>query len=226
MTIHYHGTPITPRSVLQKLSGRHFCVSFASPQDSDECMRIGQSVMWDNGAFSAFTRGVPLDVEGLHRWLEPRLTPPHWAIVADVIGGDESAQREHVKAWPWPRHLSAPVWHINLSLDYLRELLDAWPRVAFGSAAEFWAVGSERWNRRIDEAWNVIEAGNWRPWIHMLRGSDQCGRWPWGSVDSTNVARNHNRAKHGREDALTLAHRIDGMQCPPRRLAVQLALPA
>jgi hypothetical protein len=31
VTLHYHGTPITPRPVLQSLAGRHFCVSFAAP---------------------------------------------------------------------------------------------------------------------------------------------------------------------------------------------------
>lgn len=49
MTIHYHGTPITPRAVLDTLAGRHFCVSFAAPADVKHCHAIGQSVMLDNG---------------------------------------------------------------------------------------------------------------------------------------------------------------------------------
>ena len=218
MTIHYHGTPITPRHVLQTLTGRHFCVSFAARHDGDECMRVGQSVMWDNGAFSVFTRGAVLDETKLHAWLEPRLYPPHWAVALDVIGGDEAAQRALLKSWPWPRELSAPVWHVSLSLDYLRELLDEWPRVCFGSTAEYWQVGSERWARRIDQAFDVIEAGNWRPWIHMLRGSAQCGRWPFASVDSTNIARNHHLQ---RNDAVIMANIIDAQQCPVRREATQ-----
>jgi hypothetical protein len=58
--IHYHGTPITPRAQLERMGGRCFCVSFADPRDTAVCLRIGQSVMFDNGAFSAFTKGVPL----------------------------------------------------------------------------------------------------------------------------------------------------------------------
>lgn len=61
MSLHYHGTPITPRSQLLKMSGRNFCVSFVEPRDLGVCLDIGQSVMLDNGAFSAFTRGVKPD---------------------------------------------------------------------------------------------------------------------------------------------------------------------
>ena len=50
--IHYHGTPLTPREQLYKMAGKHFCVSFYNPQDAKVCMQIGQSIMWDNGAFS------------------------------------------------------------------------------------------------------------------------------------------------------------------------------
>lgn len=48
--MHYHGTPLTPRAELQKMAGKHFCVSFANPGDADWCLANGQSVMWDNGA--------------------------------------------------------------------------------------------------------------------------------------------------------------------------------
>lgn len=44
MTIHYHGTPITPRHILELLAGHPFCVSFAHPRDVETCHRIGQSV--------------------------------------------------------------------------------------------------------------------------------------------------------------------------------------
>ena len=55
--IHYHGGPITPRSELLKMAGKHFCVSMADARDADWCLTHAQSVMWDNGAFTAFTKG-------------------------------------------------------------------------------------------------------------------------------------------------------------------------
>jgi hypothetical protein len=49
--IHYHGTPITPRSNLDMLKGKHFCISYADPRDAEWAIKNAQSVMWDNGAF-------------------------------------------------------------------------------------------------------------------------------------------------------------------------------
>ena len=54
--IHYHGTPMTPRSKLLPMAGKHFCVSFADKRDGDWCLLNAQSVMWDNGAFTMFTK--------------------------------------------------------------------------------------------------------------------------------------------------------------------------
>jgi hypothetical protein len=57
MTIHYHGTPITPVAVFMTMTGKHFCVSHAHPQDVERAHKIGQSVMLDNGAFSSGALG-------------------------------------------------------------------------------------------------------------------------------------------------------------------------
>lgn len=210
--IHYHGTPLTPRSELLKMAGKHFCVSFAHPSDADWCMTHGQSVMWDNGAFSAFTRGAKFDPAAYAAWVESRLGHPHWAVVPDVIDGDEVAQREMIAAWPHPRELSAPVWHMGLSLDWLSELASEWPRICFGSTAQYWQVGSASWERRCDAAWNVLERRGLRPWVHMLRGLALAGdRWPFASADSVNVARNFKDSSTCPE---RMARRIDAVQCP------------
>src|SRR6187200_2888865 len=102
-----------------KLAGRCFCVPYTDSRDADVCAAIGQSVMFDNGAFSTFTRGEPFDELGFYAWLEPRLGHPHWAIVPDVIDGSCEDQRELVTRWPFPRALGAPVFHLGLPLDYL-----------------------------------------------------------------------------------------------------------
>lgn len=208
--IHYHGTPLTPRAELQKMAGKHFCVSFANPGDADWCLRYGQSVMWDNGAFSAFTKGAVFDPAAFAAWVEPRLAHPHWAVVPDVIDGTVADQREAAKPWPHPRSLSAPVWHMGLPIDWLLELADGWPRICFGSTAAYWQVGSEAWERRCDEAWNALERRGLRPWVHMLRGLALSGdRWPFASADSVNVARNFKDARICPE---RMARRIDAIQ--------------
>ena len=210
--IHYHGTPLTPRVEMMKMAGKNFCVSFANPADADWCLAHGQSVMWDNGAFSMFTQGKVVDWANYYRWLGPRLGHPHWAVIPDVIDGDVDAQRQLVAAWPFTTVLGAPVWHLGLSLDYLRELADTWPRLCFGSSGAYWQVGSPTWERRCDEAFNTLAKRGPLPWIHMLRGLAMAGdRWPFASADSVNVARNF---KYTNTCPERMARRIDAVQCP------------
>lgn len=209
--IHYHGTPLTPRHELIKMAGKHFCVSFANPNDADWCLAHGQSVMWDNGAFSFRGKGG-LDPEAFARWVGPRLGHPHWCVIPDVIDGNEEQQRSLVKSWPHRRELSAPVWHMALSIDYLMELADNFPRICFGSTKQYWQVGSDAWSRRADEAFNALAKIGPLPWIHMLRGLALCGdKWPFASADSVNVARNFKDAPICPE---RMARRIDAVQCP------------
>ncbi len=212
MTIHYHGTPLTPRSELWKMAGKHFCVSFANPSDSDVCLRIGQSVMWDNGAFSLHTRGRAVDWSAYYRWLEPRLGHPHWAVIPDVIDGNVEANAELVSQWPFKKELAAPVWHMAEPLEILLQFSESFGRVCFGSSGAYWQVGSDNWCRRADEAFNALVSRGLAPWVHMLRGMAVAGkRWPFASVDSVNVARNFKDSNSCPE---AMARVIDAVQCP------------
>ena len=212
--IHFHGTPISPRSELQRMAGKHFCVSFAEPRDGDWCLANAQSVLWDSGAFTAFTRKEAVDWDGYYAWLEPRLGHPHWAIIPDVIDGSVEEQKALVAEWQFDAWLGAPVWHMGLPIDYLVELADEWPRICFGSSGRYWQVGSIDWCRRADESFNALAKRGPLPWVHMLRGLSLCGdQWPFASGDSTNVARNFKNV--GSEtDPERMARRIDAVQCP------------
>lgn len=220
--IHYHGTPITPRSVLYELHGRNFCVSFADPRDVKVSHEIGQSVMLDNGAFSYWKRNqiqdTPRDWKAYYRWVEPWLTyHTTWAVIPDTINGTEEDNGRLIADWLY--HVkrfkqSAPVWHLHESFDYLERLTSNFERVCFGSSGDYAQVGTARWNNRVNEAFNRICKGSGRPpcWIHMLRGMSLSGSvYPFASVDSTDVARNHEQSP-GR--ALAMAVKWDALQCP------------
>jgi hypothetical protein len=211
--IHYHGTPITPNEQMLRMAGRHFCVSFAYPQQFKLALQIGQSVMFDNGAFSAYTAGTPFDEAGYYKWLEPVLAHPHWAVVPDVIGGSIEQQAELAGRWPHGREFAAPVWHLGLPFGYLFDLVEKWPRICLGSSAEYWDVGGANWCRRMDETFNVLaQRYNRLPWLHGLRMLGMGGeRWPLASADSTNVAQNHKRDTGCAE---CKARVIDAVQCP------------
>lgn len=214
MTIHYHGTPITPRAVLQELTGRFFCVSHFRPDDVAWCHQHGQGVMLDNGAFSAYKSGKQLDWAGFYAWAEEWLAyRTSWAVIPDVIMGDEQANDALIAQWPHGQR-GAPVWHMHESLDRLQRLCDTWERVCIGSSAQYDVVGAANWHRRMNEAMNLIcRTGRVPAWLHMLRGM-AAARWgyPFASVDSTDIARNHNLP---RNNARAMADRWDSVQCTP-----------
>ena len=211
--IHYHGTPLTPREMLLRIAGKHFCVSFANPSDAQVCLEIGQSIMWDNGAFTTYTQGKEFKIDKFYEWLEPKLGHPHWGVIPDVIGGSEEDNRARLETWPFPKELGAPVWHMHMHTDYLLYLCDNYPKVCFGSSGEFWKIGTVRWQQRIDEAFTELDKKHRHiPWIHMLRGLAQAGkRWPFASADSVNVARNFKDKPQCPEH---MARKIDSVQCP------------
>lgn len=218
--IHYHGTPITPKKAIETMAGKHFCISYARPDDLKRCLQMGQSLMLDNGAFSAKTRGLLFDRDGFYAWVEPLLVHPHWGVVPDVIDGSEDEQRQMVKSWPFRKEMGIPVWHLGLSISYLIELCDAWGQVCFGSAGEFWQIGTTKWCHRMDEAFNALvnTYGRQIPWVHGMRMLGQSsGPWPLASADSTNVALHH--AEH-LQCAGCMAKRIDSIN-PPTKWNVQ-----
>lgn len=191
-------------------------MSFAQPQDANWCIKNAQSIMWDNGAFSAYTKGKKFDVGSYTSWLDDKLCGSNWAVVPDVIGGGVDDQKELQSNWSYPDHLSCFVWHMDLPISWLIELVETKPRVAFGSSGKYWKVGNADWARRADEAWEAIDKTGARPWVHMMRGLKLSKeRWPFASADSTNVARNFKNK--GREKCpKEMCDRIDSIQTPLR----------
>ena len=204
---------MTPRSKLLPMAGKHFCVSFADKRDGDWCLLNAQSVMWDNGDFTAYTKGKAPDWNGYYKWLEDRLSHPHWAVVPDVIDGTPENNLELINQWPHRKDCSAVVWHMDEPIDHLLHLLTlGFSKLCFGSSGKYWQVGSESWERRADEAFNAISKEGVMPWIHMLRGLSMSGdKYPFASADSANVARHHNELNICPE---RMARRIDAVQCP------------
>lgn len=195
--MHFHGTPITPRSKLHELAGRNFSVSFAEPRDVKIVHEIGQAVMLDNGAYTFWRQGKPTDWDAYMDWVEEWLDyPTTWAVIPDVIDGTEEENDRLLVSW-FQRRLpkGAPVWHLHESLERLQRLCRGYERVCFGSSGRFTTVGSLAWHLRVAQAFNTIADEDGRvPWIHMLRGMSMSGsRYPFASVDSADVARNHSQ---------------------------------
>ena len=239
MTLHYHGTPISPISAFETLAGRCFCVSYADPRDVERAHRIGQSVMLDNGAFSFWRRGFredretttveaaaeferrrvaatpnwPAYYDWVESWLDYQTT---WAVIPDVIDGTEEEQDLLLAKWHQRRlPRGAPVWHMHESIARLRRLCHSWPRVCIGSSGAYRVIGTPSWHRRMEQAMGAVcGAGSAPTWLHMLRGMAQVDAgYPFASVDSADIGQNHHRSQN---IAATMAARWDVRQAPAR----------
>lgn len=237
-----HGTPITPKRFLDQMTGASFCVSYFSPQQLEDVIPLlgpDSVLLLDNGAFSAWKKGLVLDEaywDGYWSWVKPILdrVPQAVAVVPDVIGGtvEENARliRELPETlWGYEDRLMV-VWHLNEPLSYLRWMLESgFGNIAFGSAGEYASVGTALWDARVDEAFGLIDQltldlshGIARPRIHMMRGLGQLkrGRHPFTTADSTNLARNHWQTKTNENHLITFRARIEKDSFPDAPCAV------
>jgi hypothetical protein len=193
--IHYHCSDINPHSKLLDLAGRHLLVSHAYPRSVEVAHQIAQTVLLDNGAFSVWRAGRVADWEGYYSWANKWFKhPTTWAIIPDVIDGGEEVQDALIKQWPYGDR-GAPVWHLDEGYDRLLRLTDEWPRVCLGSAGEYNTIGSDKWRRRMDLVFNMVSSRIHPPWLHGLRMQGVTG-YPFGSVDSADIARNNNRPQN------------------------------
>lgn len=196
--IHYHGLPITPATAAAyAVRARHAFISFAHSGQLGLAVAACQSFAVDNGAFSAWRKGKPVnDWTPFYRFAEACKQYPacDFAVIPDVIDGSEADNDALLVEWPLPRWFGAPVWHLHESFDRLTRLCAEWPRVCLGSSGEFAQVGTPRWWRRMHHVMRVIcdDAGRPPCRLHGLRMLDPkvFSQFPFASADSTNVGRN------------------------------------
>jgi len=232
--IHYHGLPITPATAaVAAISCGHAFVSFNHPGQLTIALDCASSFAVDNGAFSAWKSGSPVtDWNLYYEWIaELKLYPSFdFAVIPDVIDGDERANDDLIKQWPWlhaNRAIGAPVWHLHESLERLNKLSLGWPRICLGSSGDYSQIGTQKWWNRMTEAMNTIcnRAGLPSCKIHGLRmlDPDIYTRFPFASADSTNIAMNIGIDSAWRgtytpptkeSRALLMRHRIESQQSP------------
>jgi len=201
--IHYHGLPITPATAARSaVSSGHAFVSFRYPDQLGLVLEVCQSFAVDNGAFSAWKSGSPvIDWAPYYEWVAELHRYPSFdfAVIPDVIDGDEEQNDALLDEWPWaddPKTswVGAPVWHMHESMERLRRLAQRYPRVCIGSSGQFATVGNPRWWGRIAESMNSICDKNGNPIckLHGLRmlNPEVFSRLPFASADSTNIAQN------------------------------------
>lgn len=195
--IHYHGLPITPATAaIKAVESGHALVSFEYPEQLSIAAEVCQSFILDNGAFSAWRAGRAVsDWRDYYTWVRECMKMPNfdWAIIPDVIEGSEKENDALLKAWPHPKWIGAPVWHLNENLKRLASLATDWPRICLGSTSEFPLATAEWWTR-MAQAMGILcdAAGLPKIKIHGLRMLDPAvfRLLPLASADSSNIGRN------------------------------------
>jgi hypothetical protein len=132
--IHYHGLPMaTLMDMVKAMRGRHAMVSFGNPRQVEEAAEVCQSIVLDNGAYSAWRAGSRHDFDGYQAWVAHWLKHPavEWAVIPDVIDGTERENDHLLAGWALPKSVSVPVFHLHESLERL-EALTVYPRIALG----------------------------------------------------------------------------------------------
>lgn len=195
--LHFHGTPIggSRQDVARFLVGRHALVPYPRQDDMGAVAENCQSFVFDNGAFSVWKRGEVLDVAGYAVWCERWHRHPgfDWALIPDVIDGDEADNDALLRDWSLPG-LGVPVWHMHEDIGRLERLCREYRTVALGSSGQWASPGTASWWARMSEAMNAVCDDMGRPMarLHGLRMLDPAifSKLPLASADSTNAAVN------------------------------------
>ena len=192
MTIHYHGTPITPRSVLTELAGRNFCVSYGHRNEVQWCHDHGQSVMLDNGAFSYWQAGSHVQgggLDGYYHWVEAVAGLPHH------LGGHPRCDRRQRRRrrpcftkWPQRADQGRPGVAYARIPGTAQRLANGYERICIGSSEQYatlqlhsgidgWRGLQPRWQANGPPGAGSTCFGAWRslaartpspPWIQPI----------------------------------------------------------
>jgi hypothetical protein len=193
--IHYHGGRHSTWQIAVEIwKGRHALVSYAEPQQVAIAAEVAQSFALDNGAFTVWKQGIEIDWRLYYGWVEQWHRHPgfDWALIPDVIDGDETANDGLLAEWPFGKVAGVPVWHFHESTDRLRRLAAEWPRVALGSSGQYATIGTTRWWSRMQQIMDcVCEDGKPTVKLHGLRmlRPDICKHLPLASADSAGASR-------------------------------------
>jgi len=166
---------------------------------------VCQSFAIDNGAFSAWKAGEPIqDWRPFYDWAaQCKLIPScDFAVIPDVIDGGEEDNDALLAEWPLPKWFGAPVWHMHESMERLERLAAGYPRICIGSSGEFATIGTTAWWGQMARAMRVLCDDDGRPMckLHGLRMLDPAifTKLPFASADSTNIGRNVGIDAHWR----------------------------
>lgn len=142
----------------------------------------GKSVFLDSGGFSAFTKGVQIDLCRYGEFIKANESDIDVAANLDVIG-DFAASMKNQEALEAMGVKPLPVFHFGGNLADLRALLSSYDYIALGGLVPH-ARNRPKLMNWLDKCFDVIRLD---AKIHGfgMTGIDILKRYPWYSCDST-----------------------------------------
>lgn len=223
--IHYHGMPVSGKlsDSVEFAKGRHVLIPFTQQQILPMVADVCSSFCLDNGAYSAWRRGITPNWEDFVSWCGDWSNHPRYdfAFCPDVIGGTERDNMILLAKYGLRIKDAVPVYHMHESLEYAEKLARRFPRLAIGSSGEWPTPGTTSWWGRMSEIMGVLCDAQGRPKtrLHGLRmlSPKIFPRLPLSSADSCNAGINAGSKKRfgylppkAAQRATVIAHIIEG----------------
>lgn len=201
--IHYHGLPISGKQAdqIEFARGRHVLVPFTQPHILPLVADVCSSFCLDNGAYSAWRRGIAPDWEQYVGWCAEWDRHPRYdfAFAPDVIGGTERENMVLLAKYGMRIKHAVPVYHMHESLEYAHKLAKRFSRIAIGSSGEWPTPGTSSWWGRMSDVMSAVCDDQGRPItrLHGLRMLNPkiFSSLPLSSADSCNAGINAGSKK-------------------------------
>lgn len=150
----------------------------------------GASVFLDSGAFSAHTKGTPIDLGKYCDYCMANADALNAYAALDVIGDLDGSMR-NLREMRQRGLNPVPVYHTSIEpLSVLQELLDGCGYVAIGGMVST-SLSRDTIRRKLDECWQVIWKRHSKTKIHGLGLTAQVllEQYPFYSADSSSAIR-------------------------------------
>lgn len=189
MRIYFAGSDTEQRAIrsLKKAEVHNRLVSYHYLQEKgDLYLNDFPKVFLDSGGFSAFTKGVELNIESYAEFIKKN--QPHVAANLDVIGSAEGTKANQLKL----EKLGVaplPVVHFGCDTKDLKYYCEKYDYFALGGLVPY-AKNRKRLTAFLDWAFSEIK----KHWPKKVHGFGMTANWvlaryPWYSVDSTSWLR-------------------------------------
>jgi hypothetical protein len=150
------------------------------------------NVFLDSGAFSAWTKGVKVDLPGYCRWVKEnddillKVDGDLWASVLDAIGDDQKTF-ENQQAMEKLGVRPLPCFHFGENPKYLEYYVANYTSITIGGLVGKSTNMVQPWLDMIWEKYMIDGAGRPKLRVHGfgLTKPDLMRRWPWFSTDSS-----------------------------------------